>query len=488
MAFPRFVPCVAGALQSGGGAGIRPVFRIRCKGFCGLMALFYSSRSRLAVAALSLLVAAVLFGGASRNEVPGWMLVTLVALGGIAWAVWITPPGALAVDRGAFWLMAACVAVPLVQLIPLPFSVWSNLPGRGGEVEAFRAAGLTGWLPISTMPGRTTLALFSLIAPICAFVMAALLDQRGRMALATALIGLACVSALLGLLQIAGGAESGLRLFAVTAKDAGVGLFANPNHQATLLMAAMPLVVAGFVDRLPRRGTVPPGLVGAAVAIILWLVVGMALTWSRAGLVFLAIGLIGGFFLLPDLMPKGRRGLVTQRRALVLSGVLVVGLATLVMLALGAGGVEEAARSQGGARIDNVPTFLGIAGNFLPFGSGLGSFDPVYRSYETLEMVNPFYLNQAHNEPAQLLIEAGVAGLALMLGLLAWWGRRAVAAWRVRDDGETVLLRRAAALASSFYLIHSLVDYPLRTPSGAVVFAMLCAMMLPPRARESRRG
>lgn len=452
------------------------------------MALIYSSGSRLAVAALSLLVAAILFGGASRAEVPGWMLVTLVALCGIAWAVWVTPPGVLTVDRGAFWLMAACVAVPLIQLIPLPFSVWSHLPGRALEVEAFRAAGLDGWLPISTMPGRTTLALFSIIAPICAFVIVALLDQRGRMALATALMGLACVSALLGLLQIAGGEESGLRLFAVTAADAGVGLYANPNHQATLLMAAIPLVVAGFVDRLPRRGAVPLGLVGAAVAIIVWLVVGMALTWSRAGLVFLVLGLVGSAFLLPDLMPKGRRTLVTQRRVLVLGCVLVVALAAAAMLAFGTDEVGEAVHNQGGARIDNVPTFLRIAVDFLPFGSGLGSFDPVYRSYETLAMVNPFYLNQAHNEPAQLLIEAGVAGLALMLGLLAWWGRHAVAAWRGPDDRETVALRRAAALASSFYLIHSLVDYPLRTPSGAVVFAMLCAMMLPPRAQKSRRG
>lgn len=455
------------------------------------MALVSSPRSPLRFnatsIALTLAVAAILFGGASRTEVPGWMLVTLVALGGVAWLVWTVPPGALAVDRGAFWLMAASVAVPLVQLIPLPFSVWSNLPGRGLEAEVFRAAGLSGWLPISTTPGRTAMAALGLIAPIAAFVIASQLDQRGRLRVAVAIVAMACVSALLGLLQIAGGEESGLRLFSVTAKDAGVGLFANPNHQATLLMAAVPFAFVLFIDRLPRRGAVPSAMVAALVAVILCLAGGMLLTWSRAGLVFLAIVLLGGIFLLPDLLPKGKRPLVTQRRLLILLGILVCALVAFAMIGLGAGGVEDAVRDQGGARLDNIPTFVRIAMDFLPFGSGLGSFDPVYRTYETLETVNPVYLNQAHNEVAQLIIEAGFAGLALVLALLLWWGRRAVAAWRA-GDGETIVLRRAAVLSSALFLIHSLVDYPLRTPSGAVVFAMLCALMLPVRARAARRG
>ncbi|MFN6936188.1 MAG: O-antigen ligase family protein, partial [Tsuneonella sp.] len=112
---------------------------------------------------------------------------------------------------------------------------------------------------------------------------------------------------------------------------------------------------------------------------------------------------------------------------------------------------------------------------------------PVFRTYETLDMVNPRYLNQAHNEPAQLLIEAGLFGAALMLGFAVWWGRRARDAWRAQPADLEVTLRRAAMLSASLFLIHSFVDYPLRTPSAAVVFAVLCALMLPANTRALRQ-
>ena len=451
------------------------------------MAFLSSIRSAATASALLLIVVAILAGGASRAEVPGWLAVTIVALGAVVWLVWVTPPGALAIDRGALWFAAACVAVPLIQLVPLPFAIWSNLPGRALEVAAFKAAGLDGWLPISTTPGRTLLAVLGLIAPFCAFLITAQLDLRGRQRVIVVIVALALASALLGLLQVAGGEDSALRFFRVTANDAGVGFFANPNHQATLLMAAVPLAVVAFIERLPRRGLVPPPMIAALAAVIVFLAVGMLLTWSRAGLVFLAIVTVGGILLLPDLLPDGRRRLVTERRLLVVGALAICGLVALGMATLGSDAVEDAVREQGGARLDNVPVFLRIALDFIPFGSGLGSFDPVFRTYETLDMVNPRYLNQAHNEPAQLLIEAGLFGAALMLGFALWWGRRALDAWRAQPADLEVTLRRAATLSASLFLIHSFVDYPLRTPSAAVVFAVLCALMLPANTRSLRQ-
>lgn len=449
------------------------------------MAIFASSRPFSSYIAPIFLAIAILFGGASRIEVPGWIIVTAVALACIVWLVWVTPAGGLAINRTAAALMAGCVAIPLIQLIPLPYGIWSNLPGRTLEVEAFRAAGLDGWLPISTMPGRTLLACLGLIAPICAFVIAAQLGNRGRRRLAVAIVALACASAILGLLQVAGGEGAGLRFFRITANDAGVGFFANPNHQATLLMCAVPFAIVSFVERLPERGPVPPTMIAMLVAIVIGLAVGTLLTWSRAGLVFLVIVVIGGAFLLPDLLPQGKRKVLTQRRLLMVAGLLGAGLVGLGMVVLGTDGGNEVVRHQGGARLENIPTFIRIAADYLPLGSGLGSFDPVYRTYETLAMINPVYLNQAHNEPAQILIEAGVPGALLMIAFLVWWARLAFAAWSARGDGEALLMRRAASLGSLLYLLHSLVDYPLRTPSGAVVFAMLCALMLPVRGREN---
>lgn len=436
--------------------------------------------------AVALLAFALVFGGASRIEVPGWIVVNAAAIGTMFLLVWSAPQSVLRIDRGAAWLIAALIAIPLIQLIPLPFSVWSSLPGRALEVEAFRIIGSEGWLPISMLPGRTLMALLSLLAPIGAFFVASQLDERGRHYLVIAIVVLVCASALLGVMQIGGGEDSPLRIFKVTANDAAVGLFANPNHQATLLMCAVPLAVVVFVDRLPRRGGPPVAMMVTVVAVICFLAAGMLLTWSRAGLVFLGLMLLGSVFLLPDLMPHGRRRLLAQRGAMVGAGAVLCGLIAAIMFLFGTGGAMEAAREQGGARIDNLPRFLVIARDHLPFGTGLGSFDPVYRTYETLETLYPRYLNQAHNEPAQIFIEAGVPGVLLLLAFLMWWGRAGLSAWRAK--GESTTLRRGAMLASMLFLIHSLVDYPLRTPSAAVVFAMLCALMLPAPDRGGARA
>ena len=42
-------------------------------------------------------------------------------------------------------LTIATLALPLIQLVPLPQSLFGSLPGRDLAMEAFRAADYTGW-------------------------------------------------------------------------------------------------------------------------------------------------------------------------------------------------------------------------------------------------------------------------------------------------------------------------------------------------------
>ena len=79
------------------------------------------------------------------------------------------------------------------------------------------------------------------------------------------------------------------------------------------------------------------------------------------------------------------------------------------------------------------------------------------------------------------MIEAGLPGLVLLLLFLAWWGMRASAIWRSPDAAE---LARAACIASAAILLHSLVDYPLRTSAIAAIMAMAVAMMADPAHRR----
>jgi len=124
---------------------------------------------------------------------------------------------------------------------------------------------------------------------------------------------------------------------------------------------------------------------------------------------------------------------------------------------------------------------------YLPWGSGLGSFRPVYAQFEPLQSLGEYtYANHAHNELLQNTIEGGLPALALMGAFL---GVIAVAAGRMFSRGLVVdYWRRAALISVSVPLLHSLVDYPLRTLACSVVMALALAVLLSGGATRSHRG
>jgi O-antigen ligase len=87
--------------------------------------------------------------------------------------------------------------------------------------------------------------------------------------------------------------------------------------------------------------------------------------------------------------------------------------------------------------------------DYLPAGSGLGSFRKVYRLYESPGTVTNEYVIHAHNDYAELALELGVPGVILMALFLAWW---AGAAWAVFGRSEGSPFGRAAAIASAALL------------------------------------
>ena len=115
----------------------------------------------------------------------------------------------------------------------------------------------------------------------------------------------------------------------------------------------------------------------------------------------------------------------------------------------------------------------------MPFGSGLGSFRNVYSLYEQPEKVTDVYVVHAHDDYLEIALELGVAGIILMLAFLAWWAAAVWRAWRSAEGGP---FARAAAIASAAVLVHSLVDFPLRTAGIAVCFALCLAFLADSRA------
>ncbi|RUV95327.1 O-antigen ligase family protein, partial [Mesorhizobium sp. M5C.F.Ca.IN.020.14.1.1] len=114
-------------------------------------------------------------------------------------------------------------------------------------------------------------------------------------------------------------------------------------------------------------------------------------------------------------------------------------------------------------------TIEGIKENWAT-GVGFGNFQKAYQIYEKEGMIYSKYVNHAHNEYLEIAFEGGVIAILLMM---FYFILLLAALVRIRRDP----LQKAAFLSVSFLLIHSLVDYPLRTEALAMTFAYMNAII-----------
>jgi O-antigen ligase len=433
-----------------------------------------SSRYRLAVAGF-LLLAVALFGGASRIDEPAQLPVRLAAIIVIGASLWPLDFSRLKANRDLVFFSLACLALPLLQLIPLPPALWDRLPGHAVYADIARATGTAGWRPLSLTPDLTINALLALLPPAAAAVAALHLDANGRKALASAFVLAALASAVLGLAQI-GASGDAFRLYRNTSENAPVGLFANRNHQAALLACALPLCAAVIPagrsagTLLLRYGFMAPAAVAISAVLLL--------TGSRMGVALWFVAVAGamwtlrarGFLRLPSsTLAAARWAVAAVAVAGLIAAALLLDRETLVRFS----SQDIAADTRWAA----LPALLTAAASFLPVGAGLGSFASVYPQFEPDALLSTIYLNQAHDEPVQLLIEGGLPALILLLLFAVWWVKTAARITRLGRRTPRRGLPRAAVAVTALLMLSSLVDYPLRTPLLASLFAACCVEM-----------
>ena len=144
------------------------------------------------------------------------------------------------------------------------------------------------------------------------------------------------------------------------------------------------------------------------------------------------------------------------------------------------------------SRIEVWKQSLSLVRDNYQFGSGLGSYEHIYRVYEDSSGVSKKYMNDAHNDYLQIVIEWGIIGAILLICVGILIIIEIVKQWTgPREEGYRI--RRAASVALLMIMCHSFVDYPLRTPALACVTAACLALLLMPykdiqsRARKRSR-
>ncbi len=436
------------------------------------------------------LLACILLGGASAAGAVAnaglqlaALLVLLLLIG--TGAAGRMPPAARSLAR--ICLLAAGLLI--LQLLPLPPAIWTLFPGRERIADGFRLAGAAPpWLPLSLMPDGTIAALLSLLPPAAMFLATMAASPIGRRSAVHVLVGATAASILLGILQQVHAIGY---LYAFTSFGGAVGFFANRNHLATLCLMTMPfaaaLAISGVGAGLDR--TIGRRLIaGCAIALM---TAGTLVVESIAGWIFLAPSLIGCLLV----HQRGERGGLRRRTAWIAAAAVALGLVVAVVASLSIGDLDQQATGiRPRERRESIRLTLDAARDVFPLGSGAGSFVSLYPSYENPANASTTYVNHAHSDYIELLLEGGVPAMLLLGAFLIWWIGRFRPVWR--PGSEAGSLARAGFLAIAVPLAHSLVDYPFRTAAIAAVAAMACGMLASadgeraasPRPRGRRHG
>lgn len=417
-----------------------------------------------------------LAGGTTHPAPVVGLAVVFGALAVLALSVWrlLARPGAVPrLVKQGFLLMALVTLVIAAQLLPLPPELWTRLPGRATVVEAFAAAGLPlPWQPLSLSPPATRAALLALLPGFAMFAAGAGLSHRRWSAVARAIVALAVAATLLGLAQRFQGKTSVLYFYPDAASGLAQGTFSNRNFLAEQLFIAIPFLFALVFGELHKR-RMPVVVAGAGFVGLFVVMVGLALSGSRAGIIFAMLALFLSLFLLvnrgaDDTAPNVRRFIV-----------IAVFFAALIVVQFGMIGLLRLAQTD---VVSDYRTVIGAVSwsamkTYFPWGSGYGTFIPVYALHETPATMVSSYVNAAHNDYLQLLLEGGAVTVVVLALFMVWVTVGAWHLWRQAGSDAQTLVGRAASLALVLFLLHALMDFGLRMPFLMGLFGLCLGLV-----------
>ena len=426
------------------------------------------------------LLACLVFGGSAQGVWANAAL-QLLAIPIIAWAFL----GATAMPKRAAASLGIIAVLTLlviaIQLIPLPPAIWTALPGRDFVAAGFDLLGVSApWMPISLNPYATMATALTLLPPL-AVLCAMLLTGAYRASwIAMTLLGATFAAVLVGVMQV-GSADpynSPWYFYRWTNHGFATGFFANSNHMAALLVINVPILFAVVRDLRDRAGNARArsATLLLAAAGLLVLLLGIVLNGS------LAVLLLG-----PPVALLSATLLFKRRASYRWPLVGAAGAAGLAMLAvylsplhdrIAPGDMTSIAERQ-----QMWSTTARAIPDFMPLGSGLSSLKAVYPRYEDPSSISRTYNSHAHNDYLEIALETGLPGMLLLAAFLLWWGWRTRTIWM---SAAADPYAQAATIASGALLLHSIVDYPLRTAALSAVLAALLAIIA--RPREPERG
>jgi O-antigen ligase len=391
------------------------------------------------------------------------------------------------------WPLAGLLVLGLAQLLPLPAVLLRTLaPGSAAVWYPARSAAAavlgSGPHPISIHPVSTLRWLLFAFAVAALTVCAASALRRRTYALRTAVVLLGGGLAV-GIYGLIAHLVFGSKLYGVFAVPtvAPFGPFVSKNHFAGYL-EGLALLAVGLTAGLADQGRREPGALGwigsaraprvvwaAGAALALILAIGVSL--SRGGVFGLGAGAVAFVIF---------RFVARRRRRLALRGVFLTGMALGAVAASGffllpgeaqsrIRGLPSASEEASGSyRLALWRDTLTLSGASPLVGYGFGAYEDAIPRFKTT--AGGLRVEHAENDWLEVLAEGGLLAVGLALTLVISTLRRIMRGLREQADRALRGLGLGALAGAVALAVHSLVDFNLRIPSNALVFAGLVAL------------
>jgi O-antigen ligase len=355
------------------------------------------------------------------------------------------------IDLSVVLFLTFLVLIAFVQLLPLPRSLVELVRPAIFELPA----GMENqYLFASLSLGRTIDSAIYIAVLVVVSVCMFLLPRQHLYFLGYFLAAGFAFNVILSLIQYS--ASFSVKLSPDEAYDMAAGAFANRNHLAALIYMSIPFFVYFYIDDKYR--------VWSGLALAISLLVLLA-TGSRAGAILAVIAVLASYIVLSS------RRHNTFRAVAGMAGILF-------FLGMGLWGLQDSSYGllQDRMRPEIAATTLSAIEENWALGTGYGTFPTVYQAYESASSIGVQYINRAHNDYLEVALEGGILGAMAIAVYIIVIGAKLI-------RGNLNSKQKAAALGISFILLHSLVDYPLRTMAIGVVFIYFNAMLFHRRGR-----
>ena len=119
---------------------------------------------------------------------------------------------------------------------------------------------------------------------------------------------------------------------------------------------------------------------------------------------------------------------------------------------------------------------VAMFGDYAFSGVGVGNFQYAYPKYQGSELFKKRYVRFAHNDWAQFLSEAGIAGMGLLLSGIFYYVFKTMHLWARRSDPYAVCLGVVPIVALAYIAVHSYSDFNLHVPANFLLLAAIMAI------------